>query len=214
VVPVLLRLVTWVCTEAGKFSFVYEFGGTSVSGVGPSPKHLFSGLLVCGECGSHYQLKDRKYYICSGHVNRGGHICANGKRARKDRVERVLTDCVLNEVYRPDAVAFFVREFNVAVKRLAAEPNGCRQALEVQLRQARSELENVLEAIRQGLTTPATRTLLLECERRVTDLEAALRALPSRSSAPATHPSVAETYLCELRETLGKDTKRARALPG
>jgi len=176
------------------------------------PKHLLSGLLVCGERRSHYALKDRKYYICGGHVNHGGHICANNKRARKDRVEHVLTDCVLNDVYRPDEVAFFVREFNAAVKRLATEPDERRQGLEAQLRQARSELENVLEAIRQGLTTPATRMLLLEREQRVGELEAALRALPSRSSPPAAHPAVAETYLREFRETLETDPKRAHAL--
>src|SRR5262249_45141879 len=51
---------------------------------GRRPKYLFSGLLVCAECGSRYTLQDstRSYYACSGHRNRGPAICANTKKVR------------------------------------------------------------------------------------------------------------------------------------
>jgi hypothetical protein len=87
-----------------------------------------------------------------------------------------------------------------------------RRRLEADLRRARAELENVLTAIRQGLTTPATRGLLFECEQRVANLEATLRDLPTEPRGRISLPSVVEGYLRQLRETMGTDVERARAL--
>lgn len=124
---------------------------------GRKPKYLFSGLLWCGECGSHYTIKDRGYYACSANVNRGSAICPNGKLARRDRVEHVLLDCIFADVFSPDAVAYLTHQVNDALARMSATPDDRRQRLEADLRDARGELEDVLMAIRQGLVTPATR---------------------------------------------------------
>ncbi|HEX2713776.1 MAG TPA: recombinase family protein [Candidatus Acidoferrales bacterium] len=184
------------------------------SGLSPGrkPKYLFSGLLVCAECGSHYIIKDRGYYACSANVNRGPAVCRNTKLARRDRVEEILTDCIFTEVFSPEAVTYLARQVDEAIARLSADPGEQRHRLEANLRQAKTELENVLTAIRQGLTTPATRGLLFECEQRVDSLETALKNQPSEPLRPISLPSVVEGYLRELKATMKTDVERARTL--
>ncbi|HEV2357092.1 MAG TPA: recombinase family protein [bacterium] len=179
---------------------------------GAKPKYLFSGLLVCGECGSHYTIKDRGYYACSANVNRGSAVCRNTKLARRDRVEEILIDCIYKELFSPETVAYLTRQVDEALARLSINPDEQRRRIEADLRQARTELENVLTAIRQGLTTPATRGLLFECEERVAGLEASLRDLPTKPPRLVSPPSAVESYLRQLRETMGTDAERARRL--
>jgi len=53
--------------------------------------------------------------------------------------------------------------------------------------------------------------MLEEAERKVAELEAALKAPPPKSKVTFL-PGVVETYLKDLKGTLGKDTDKARSL--
>ncbi|SRR5579871_3283964 len=181
---------------------------------GRKPKYLFSGLLICAECGSRYTLQDstRGYYACSGHVNRGAAVCANTKKVRRDRLEAELLDALFNEMFTPAAVAYLTQQVDAAIARSAEGVGDRRARLERDLTRAKADLTNVLDAIRQGLLTPATRELLETCERRVAECEAALRAT-AQSPAPVTSPSAVITrYLSDLRATLNTDVEAARLL--
>ena len=57
---------------------------------GGQRRHLFSGLLVCGVCGSAYTIYRANYYGCASATHRGSAICANGRLARKDVLEERL----------------------------------------------------------------------------------------------------------------------------
>jgi hypothetical protein len=59
--------------------------------------------------------------------------------------------------------------------------------------------------------TPSAKEMLETAERRVADLEAALQA-PAVKSRVAVLPTVVETYLKDLKGSLGRDTERARSL--
>jgi DNA invertase Pin-like site-specific DNA recombinase len=179
---------------------------------GRKPKYLFSGLLICGECGSHYTIKDRGYYACSANVNRGSAVCRNTKLARRDRVEEILVNCVFKELFAPETVAYLVRKVEAAMAKHVVNPDERRRCLDADLRQAKCELENVLTAIRHGLATPATRGLLFDCEQRVASLEARIQDLPGALPRPASLLSVIEDYLCQLRQTMNNDQEHARGL--
>ncbi len=181
----------------------------------PKPKYLFSGLLVCAECGNRYTLQDSTRggrYACSGWVNRGSAICANTKKVRRDRLEAVLLDALFNELFTPQAVAYLTQQIDAAIARATKSPEKRRAQLQDGLAQAKAELENVLTAIRQGLVTPATRGLLETCERRVAECEAALRPQPTTLPVVTSLPTVVARYLSDLRATLNTDVEAARAL--
>jgi site-specific DNA recombinase len=172
---------------------------------------LLSGLLVCGECGSHYVLAKPTYYGCTGHHDRGPAICANGRLARRDVIEERVVQGVFERVFAEDMVEYVTMHVREAVRRLTMPQADARCQQECELAQARRELDNVLAAIRAGLSTPSTKALLESCERRVVRLEALLSA-PMVVPEVDVLPGQVERYLSDLRGSLTTDTTAARRL--
>ena len=186
-------------------------GSTVVS----KPKYLFSGLLVCAECGCRYTLQDSSRggrYACSGWVNRGPAVCTNTKKVKRGRLETVLLDALFNELFTPEAIVYLTHQVDAAIASATEPPVNRRTRLEKDLAQAKAELENVLTALRQGLVTPATRGLLDTCEGRVAECEAVLRAVPSSPPPVVSLSTVITRYLSDLQATLSTDVEAARAL--
>ncbi len=73
-------------------------------------------------------------------------------------------------------------------------------------------MENITNAIRQGIVTPTTKQMLEEAEQRITHLEPALKTPIVKHNALAILPSVVEGYLKDLRGSLGRNPERAREL--
>jgi hypothetical protein len=174
-------------------------------------QYLLSGLLLCDECGQHYVIKTQPYYGCSTHINRGPKMCRNSRLVKRDRLEEVVLRLVFEEVFSPETVAFVAKKVNDALARRADPPTAARKRKEAELANVRTELESIKEAIRRGILTESTRVMLIEAERRVAALEAALES-PATRSKVAILPSVVEMYLRDLRGSLGRDTDHARSL--
>ncbi len=183
---------------------------------GRPARYLFTGLLVCKICGSHYVAKTRNYYGCASNINRGASICPNTRLVRRDVLEERILRAVEERVFSPEAVVYLTRQVNAALQRMVrqrATTDGRRQGLETNLAQARAELGNVMAAIRQGIITPTTKAMLEDAEARVARLETSLVDLPDLpAKAVAVIPSVIAAYLKDLRQVLGRDTERARAI--
>ena len=183
---------------------------------GARPKYLLSGLLVCGECGSHYIVQSKRqgvqWYGCAAHAERGPAICTNSRMIRRERIERQLVDYLFNDMFTPLKLEFLDQVIERIFAQYAQAPKETVRLRQNQLTQALKELEHVKEAIRQGILTPTTKTMLQEAERRVTDCEAAVAAtekIPAKIQPPS--PSI-RRYLEDLRGALGTDTDRARRL--
>jgi hypothetical protein len=77
---------------------------------------------------------------------------------------------------------------------------------------ARRELENIMNAIRAGVITPTTKTMLLGAERRVIALEQATRDARKRPAPMVSVRSVVERYLHDLRRTLETNVDEVRRM--
>lgn len=160
---------------------------------GRRPKYLLSGLLRCGMCGSNYVIRNRSEYGCSFHVNRGDAICKNRLAVKRRVIEQRLLDVARRDLFTPEAIAYIVKRANAILQERARESKrslGDWKKIESDLSQAMSELDDIRQAIRQGLTADLTRRMLEETEARVRDLRAKLEnpvaarlhALPRPSS--------------------------------
>jgi hypothetical protein len=89
---------------------------------------------------------------------------------------------------------------------------GCPSEQEVALQDARREVAHIATAIRQGILTPTTRTMLEEAEARVARLEQAVRDLKRRPAPVASFASSVRRYLDDLRGTLETNVEEARRL--
>lgn len=128
-------------------------GGTTPLGCGEHDRSKDAisalGLLLCDECGQHYVIKTQPYYDCSTHINRGPEMCRNSRLVKRDRLEEVVLRLVFEEVFSPETVAFVAKKVNDALARQADPPTAARKRKEAELANARTELENIKEAIRQ-----------------------------------------------------------------
>ncbi len=184
---------------------------------GRKPKYLFSGLLVCEECGQHYVIRSSNagggaYYGCATNTNQGKEICPNDQLVRRDRLEETLLRRVFDEVFSPETVAYVSRKVNEALARRTNPPGVVRKRLEAELAKTRTQLENIKAAILEGIRTPSTREMLETAERRVTELESALKTPASKRSNVTALPTVVERYLTDLRGSLGRNPEHAREL--
>lgn len=110
-----------------------------------------------------------------------------------------LLEIIFGDVFAPDVIAWVTQRVYELLTRQMEAPEDQRQRVKTDLARARVELEHIADAIRAGIITPTTLTILEAAERLVADHEAALRALPTvRPALPPIEDTVRD-YLSDLR---------------
>jgi site-specific DNA recombinase len=75
---------------------------------GGRSRHVFSGLLVCGDCGANFVLSDGRSYACSSYTQGGA--CANTVRLPRRLVEAKILGPLHQQLLEPKAVQQFAKE--------------------------------------------------------------------------------------------------------
>ncbi|WP_079417516.1 recombinase family protein [Thiomonas intermedia] len=136
-------------------------GGKGSGGRGP--RYLFSGLMRCGSCGGAYIVVDRYRYGCAMHRDRGRAACSNALKVPRERVEKLLLQGIKQDLLSDEAF----KVFEDGVRRLLAEGQPEARDFERDIARASREVENIMNAIRQGVVTPTTLTALRDAEAKV-----------------------------------------------
>ena len=184
--------------------------------VGARRKYLLSGLLRCGECSGNYVVQFHRageiHYGCAVHHDRGPEVCGNRALVRRDRIEQVTLGYVFADLFTPSRLDYLTQAVNAALARMLHQTPDIVVQRERALADARRELENIMNAIRVGIITPTTKTMLLDAERRVIALEQVTREGRRRPAPVASVRSVVERYLHDLRGTLETNVDEARRM--
>ena len=174
------------------------------------PKHLLSGLIFCGACGASISATGKDYLCCPA-ARRKGSCSSTGSIKRTD-VETIVLDSLKEHLMAPEAVkAFteaFVREFNKA----SAEDEAGRSGKERLLKQTEAQLDKLIEAVCNGVSSDGLQAKLNELEGRKARLSLELAAPPVRT--PRLHPNLSEVYrdkIANLREALSEEAARPEA---
>jgi hypothetical protein len=101
---------------------------------------------------------------------------------------------------------------DAALKRALDRSTDAAAERETALRQARRELDNIAAAIRAGVITPTTKTMLEDAERRVAALEQAVRNAHRPAVPVVSVRTVVERYLRDLQGLLEANVDEARRL--
>jgi site-specific DNA recombinase len=179
------------------------------AGAGRPQRHLFSGLLRCGQCEAAFVISNGERYQCASHLN--GRACTNTVSVRRSVVESVLLRNVKADLQDPEIIAEVERRVAkaLAVKSKPKADNGKRIA------ELTREVENLADAIAGGLlkVSPAL-------AKRLEGAESELQRLQEdqqRRRAPIAGrimPSVGKMFVRlveQLEENLKRDPQRARA---
>ena len=119
------------------------------------PRYLFSGLMRC-ECGSSFVMKDKVSYACAGYVS--GHTCDNSQRVQRSLLEDRLLTSIRDRLLSESNVKEFTARLRRRLASRPTDPNAKRRA------ELQAEIDNLIEAIGQGMNSPALRQRLQEAE--------------------------------------------------
>jgi hypothetical protein len=171
---------------------------------GRRPKYLFSGLLVCGRCGRKFVIVDPTRYGCSGWRYRGESVCDNTIMASRQVVESVLLEAIQFDLFSEQGFAIVQQEI---VRVLAERRRGRSSELvtaNARLREAEQKIDNIKEAILQGIVTKTTKAMLEEAEAERDRLSQSVRAGRTKADSVVDFlPNAVEKFKAKL-ENIGQ----------
>ena len=186
---------------------------------GGAARHLFSGLLVCANCGHPFVTVGNGYYGCSGHKYRGAAVCAVATSVKRAVVERCLLAGIKRDLLNPEALELFHRETR-RLLREAAEQSGNSGQLErarQELAATETKIGNLVAAIAAGTFSPALQSALEMAESDKRRLLAEIASAESIQSPafPDFLPRTADVFremVENLEDSLSADTDEAREI--
>ena len=174
------------------------------------PKHLFSGLIKCAECGGGISLVSRVYYGCSARRNKG--TCNNRLTVRLDRLEEAVLLGLQERLLTPELTKAFVREYTREINRLRAEATANHDGTKNRLVALNRQIDNIVDAVAAGQASPALLGRLNKLELKKSELE---NELADPAPEPVRfHPNVADIYVSKvnsLRDALNEEGTREGA---
>jgi site-specific DNA recombinase len=136
--------------------------------------YLFSGLLVCGKCGSRLIITSgngkRAYvrYGCPSHRYRG--VCENSLTIRQDRLEEQLIGAIEQRILNTKLLDYTFQQFQSGLQRKLAEMQRHTTGLD-ELRRERQSLkakaDRVVDAIAEVGHSPALLAKLGEVDAQI-----------------------------------------------
>ncbi|HEV8417042.1 MAG TPA: recombinase family protein [Bryobacteraceae bacterium] len=229
----------WVRAEAPEWRIVPEelweavrsrialvqelFGRSRCGGIGrtaESRRYLFSGLLLCGCCGSHTVIVSgwgkRGYakYGCLSHRYRG--VCSNRLTIRQDRLEAQLLGALEARILTPQMLDYALKRFDEALQsrlRQIERHSSELSALEEESVKLQAQVQRIAIAIAEAGHSPSLLSHLAAIEAKLVHVDhriAANKILP-RAAATAGIRSFVLEKVMGLRGLLRGDVSRARA---
>jgi site-specific DNA recombinase len=123
---------------------------------------IFSGLLKCGKCGSHFVIvsgvgrnKPSAEYGCSYHSTRGTR--SNARRISRDALETELLAKPQSEGLSDAAIDFLLEKLEDEIEKRSAAITEEMHSMQRRKAHLESELKNLMHMAATGLGTPAIR---------------------------------------------------------
>ena len=177
----------------------------------PRAKHLFSGLIKCGQCGGSFTVHSKTNLKCTTARERGPAACNNGHSLRLDTLERRVLTALEERLLSESAFSHFVKTYRAERARLRASEIGQRAAQEKELKQAEIKMRRIVTAIGDGTDNKAMRAELMELDARASILQAELAQAGNETRANVIEltPNLEAAYrvkVSALREALKTET--------
>lgn len=161
---------------------------------------LLAGLVKCGLCGASYTSYGHGLLVCASNREKGPSICPNGRKVRRDEVERRTLEGLQTRLLTPEAVRLYVRQYHadrVADDRARQDQ---RAPLEKRLGVLKRSIQRGVDAVFDGSATRAERERLhaLEAEQDAIEAELLVQAQATAYAPVALHPRIAEAYAAQV----------------
>ncbi len=174
------------------------------------PKYLFSGLMVCAECGGGFSKISAQHFGCSAARNKGPTACTNLLTIRRDVLESSVITTLRDRLMHPGLFKQFVATFTAEWNRQQADAAAGTTDRQQELARVGQQIERIVDAIAEGTAGGSLKQRLTTLEARRATLESELAG--ASAPAPRLHPSLAEHYrarMAELAEAVSDDAAPA-----
>ncbi len=138
-------------------------------------QHLLSGLILCGECGSPFAMRDARHYGCSNVRSKG--TCSNGLKVKRADLERLIGDAIRHRWMNEDAMARLRAEVIAERERLLGSTDETRAKLGAAIQRKQDQVSRIVNAITDAGHNPALLAKLNQLQAEARDLDADLQAL-------------------------------------
>lgn len=178
------------------------------------PKHMLSGLVKCGRCGSSYisagSDKRGPALFCSRARETG--LCDNRRSIGRGVLEQRVIAGLETHLVAPDVIAEYIREFHRAAREMNARAAQRTRQIERRLPDIEAAMEKTIDQLIYGTATAALRERLGKLEAERDQMKAELAQLAPLNVTP--HPTAAEDYrrkVADLKRTLENSDEQGRA---
>lgn len=162
------------------------------------PRHMLSGLLRCGACGSGMSTngKDKSGRVrirCSAATESGA--CPDPKTFYLETVETAVLAGLRAEMKSPKVLAEYVKTYHEERKRLSAEADANRTRLERRADKLKREIDRLVDHLAKGIGDPyviGPRSTELYHERQAVLAE--LEKAPPAFEVVSLHPAILKRY--------------------
>ena len=118
-------------------------------------KHLLTGLVFCGCCGSRLASIGQDYLACSAARGRG--TCSNRSSIRRSTLEELVLQALKQRLMAPELVKEFVTAVNDETNRQRREETAGRAIKEQELQRVNRKIASLIDAIRRACADPICR---------------------------------------------------------
>jgi site-specific DNA recombinase len=161
-----------------RFETTQKLWGAGVKGTGLTRGHakqvyLFSGLLVCGECGGSISLvggranTKRSEYGCSLHAQRGDTVCKNDLRIQRHEVEGRLLAGLQERVLREEFIDYVICGLQDELRQRHETLRSELKELREEKHRIEGELKRLVDMIAAGTALPTVMSAIAERETRI-----------------------------------------------
>ena len=157
------------------------------------PKHLLSGLIKCGACGSSYTVAGRDRLACSRHRESGD--CSNNRSIARHHVEERVLAALQQQLAEPDLIKEYLRAYQEERDRLQGQEQAVSEALRKKIEKLKAQIDRAVNAILKGTASATLTTRLGEMEEEAKRLEQELANLQADTQPFTMHPQSAKTYV-------------------
>lgn len=179
------------------------------------PKHVLSGLGVCGVCGSPWIRSSSTFWGCSRYSY--GKACTNNRLIGMKKFEAAVLSDLKAGLLAPDVVSAFVREYHRDFARQAAELGRDREKAQRALDEATRRKDRLLKAVAEGGSEFAEiRAMLAEARDDAARLGRELASLDALPTVLAIHPHIEDVYrqqVADLEQALAQPETQLEAVP-
>ena len=158
------------------------------------PKHLLTGIAVCGICSGPLATVGKDYLSCSAARRTGK--CQSTRTIRRAQLENAVLGTLKNNLMKPELVEEFITAYHAEINRTAAAASATRNQSEKRIAKLTKQIEAVVDIIADGLSSEAVLDRLRGLESEKADL---VRQMSAPAPTPIRlHPRLSAIYRAKV----------------